>query len=291
MPAARESTSRTSSSCPSARRASPRRSSGPGACAPRPRSSRRSAASPPRWSPTRAGWASRLPSNRAGLELLAAGIERAGLVPGRAGRDRRRRRRHPALRRRRLPARDRGPDARRGSASSTSSRRGAATSRSSRSRIRSPRTTGRAGRRRRAGSASASSCSATTCSSRTVERLERGIAEGVANAVLVKPNQCGTLTDAARRRPPRTEAGYATVVSARSRRHRGRLARRPRRRLARRPDQGGLDDALASARRSGTACCASRLRQAPRPGSRGRSALAPREVPSLRTDKGSDPGV
>jgi enolase len=49
-----------------------------------------------------------------------------------------------------------------------------------------------------------------------VERLERGIAEGIANAVLVKPNQCGTLSDALAAVRRARAAGYATVVSARS---------------------------------------------------------------------------
>jgi enolase len=49
-----------------------------------------------------------------------------------------------------------------------------------------------------------------------VERLERGIGSGVANAILVKPNQCGTLSEAARAVRRAQETGYATVVSARS---------------------------------------------------------------------------
>jgi enolase len=49
-----------------------------------------------------------------------------------------------------------------------------------------------------------------------VERLEHGISQGVANAVLIKPNQCGTLTDALATVRRAREAGYATVVSARS---------------------------------------------------------------------------
>lgn len=48
------------------------------------------------------------------------------------------------------------------------------------------------------------------------QRLERGLTEHIANAVLVKPNQCGTL-DAARTVVERARStGYATVVSARS---------------------------------------------------------------------------
>ena len=47
-------------------------------------------------------------------------------------------------------------------------------------------------------------------------RLEEGIATGLANAVLVKPNQVGTLTEARRVLERAREAGYATVLSARS---------------------------------------------------------------------------
>jgi enolase len=47
-------------------------------------------------------------------------------------------------------------------------------------------------------------------------RLERGIARGVANAILVKPNQCGTLSDAHAALARAAAAGYATIVSARS---------------------------------------------------------------------------
>lgn len=47
-------------------------------------------------------------------------------------------------------------------------------------------------------------------------RLEQGIERGVANAVLVKVNQAGTVTRAERTVRRAHEAGYATVVSARS---------------------------------------------------------------------------
>ena len=49
-----------------------------------------------------------------------------------------------------------------------------------------------------------------------VGRLERGLRDGAANAVLVKPNQCGTLSGAQTTVERAREAGYATVVSARS---------------------------------------------------------------------------
>ncbi len=49
-----------------------------------------------------------------------------------------------------------------------------------------------------------------------LQRLERGIAAGVANAVLVKPNQTGTLSKARAVVERAQQVGYATVVSARS---------------------------------------------------------------------------
>jgi enolase len=49
-----------------------------------------------------------------------------------------------------------------------------------------------------------------------VERLTRGVDQRVANAVLVKPNQCGTLSRAAACVALAGESGYASVVSARS---------------------------------------------------------------------------
>ncbi len=48
------------------------------------------------------------------------------------------------------------------------------------------------------------------------DRLERGIAMGVANAILVKPNQIGTLTETLETVRLATAASYASVVSHRS---------------------------------------------------------------------------
>ncbi|MEI7761492.1 MAG: phosphopyruvate hydratase [Thermoleophilia bacterium] len=48
------------------------------------------------------------------------------------------------------------------------------------------------------------------------ERLGAGIRDGIANAVLVKPNQVGTLSDARQAVEIARSAGYATVLSARS---------------------------------------------------------------------------
>ncbi len=49
-----------------------------------------------------------------------------------------------------------------------------------------------------------------------LERLERGIREGVANAVLVKMNQIGTLTETFEVIDRARQAGYEAVISARS---------------------------------------------------------------------------
>jgi enolase len=49
-----------------------------------------------------------------------------------------------------------------------------------------------------------------------VEFLRRGIAEGVANAILVKVNQIGTLTETLDTIDVARQAGYATVISHRS---------------------------------------------------------------------------
>jgi enolase len=48
------------------------------------------------------------------------------------------------------------------------------------------------------------------------ERLERGIADGIGNAILVKPNQNGTLSGTRQVLRRAQQAGFATVLSARS---------------------------------------------------------------------------
>ena len=64
---------------------------------------------------------------------------------------------------------------------------------------------------------SAAGCNswATTSSSRTSHRLRRGIDEGVANAVLIKLNQIGTLTETLDACALAHSAGYRTVISHR----------------------------------------------------------------------------
>jgi enolase len=49
-----------------------------------------------------------------------------------------------------------------------------------------------------------------------VERLSRGITEGVANSILIKVNQIGSLTETLDSMRMAAEAGYTSVVSHRS---------------------------------------------------------------------------
>jgi len=49
-----------------------------------------------------------------------------------------------------------------------------------------------------------------------VERLQRGITAGVANAILIKPNQVGTLTETLDTVALATRSGYSSVISHRS---------------------------------------------------------------------------
>lgn len=49
-----------------------------------------------------------------------------------------------------------------------------------------------------------------------VERIERGIGDGAANSVLIKPNQVGTVTDTYEAVRTAKDAGYETVMSHRS---------------------------------------------------------------------------
>ncbi len=49
-----------------------------------------------------------------------------------------------------------------------------------------------------------------------VERLERGINEGIANSILIKVNQIGTLTETIAAVNMAKNAGYTSVMSHRS---------------------------------------------------------------------------
>ena len=65
-------------------------------------------------------------------------------------------------------------------------------------------------------SATRSSWSATTCSSPTPSILNEGIDKGVANSILIKVNQIGTLTETLEAIDMAHDAGYTAVISHRS---------------------------------------------------------------------------
>ena len=79
------------------------------------------------------------------------------------------------------------------------------------------------------------------------ERLRSGIKMGVANSILVKVNQIGSLTETLDAVDMAHRAGYTSVMSHRSGRDRGFDHCRPRRRLQLRADQDRLAVALRSA--------------------------------------------
>ena len=49
-----------------------------------------------------------------------------------------------------------------------------------------------------------------------LDRLERGISDGIANSILVKPNQVGTLTETLKVITWAQQGGFSPVISARS---------------------------------------------------------------------------
>ena len=96
------------------------------------------------------------------------------------------------------------------------------------------------------------------------ERLARGIERGVANAILIKVNQIGTLTETLDAIELAQQRGYATVISHRS----GETEDTTIADLAVATDAGQIKTGAPSrttGRRSTTSCCASRRSSATRP--------------------------
>ena len=82
--------------------------------------------------------------------------------------------------------------------------------------------------------------SATICSSPTSNSCSKGIDEGIANSILIKVNQIGTLTETLDAIDLARRNGYTSVISPPLRRNRRHHHRRHRRRHQRRPDQDRL---------------------------------------------------
>ena len=208
--------------------------------------------------------------NEAALQLLLRGDRQGGLHAGHRHRARRSTARQRVLQGRRVRrSSPRGRTLTRAQIRRLCSRPGATSIRSSASRTAWPRTTGTAGSCSPTGSARTCSSSATTCSSPTRRSSRKGIAKGVANSILIKINQIGTLTETFAAIEMAKRAGYTAVISHRSgetedthhRRHRGRHQRRCRSRPAR--------CRAPTASPSTTSCCASR-----------KTSATPRAIPA-----------
>ena len=131
-------------------------------------------------------------------------------------------------------------------------------------------------RAHRSASATACSSSATTCSSRTSSASQRGIERGVANSILVKVNQIGTLTETLDTMHAREPSRLHGDDVAPQRRDRGRR-RSP---TSRSPPTAGRSRPArrraATASRSTTSSCASRRSSGPAAAYLGRAALGRR---------------
>ena len=124
---------------------------------------------------------------------------------------------------------------------------------------------GRLGRCSPRRSATGSSSWATTCSSPTSSASSGASTPGVANSILVKVNQIGSLTETLDDRRPRHPLGVHLGDVAPLGRDRGRHHRRPRGRHQLRPDQDRRARPAATGWPSTTSCCASRRTSASPP--------------------------
>ena len=160
------------------------------------------------------GFAPNLEHNRAALDLIVEAIGKAGYTPGRdialaidVGGDR-------VLPRWRVPLRRQAADRRRRWPPSTPTGRPA--TRSCRSRTRCPRRTGPAGRTFTGLVGDRVQVVGDDLFVTNPERLRRGIAEKSANALLVKVNQIGTVSETFDAVSLAHRAGFACMISHRS---------------------------------------------------------------------------
>ena len=160
------------------------------------------------------GFAPSLDSNRAALDLIVEAIGTTGLHGRRRHRARARRRRVGVLRRRRVHLRGRGQDVRADDRATTST--SSTATRSSRSRTRSTRRTGTAGSALTEQLDDKVQIVGDDLFVTNPERLGRGIEVGAANALLVKVNQIGTLTETFDAVDLAHRHGYRCMMSHRS---------------------------------------------------------------------------
>ena len=162
------------------------------------------------------GFAPNLGSNREAIELVLRGDRAGGLPPGRADRDRARPGCLRVLRGGRLRPGRRGRQEELRGARRACGRTGPAATRSSRSRTASPSRTGTAGRSSRSASARQLQLVGDDLFVTNPGILREGIERGVANSILIKVNQIGTLTETLEAIRVARGAGYSAVMSHRS---------------------------------------------------------------------------
>ena len=158
------------------------------------------------------GFAPDLDSSEAAIEVILEAAERAGHRD--SGRDRARPGRERDLLRRRLPVR--GPRARRAPRCRVLGRPRRSATRSSRSKTASPRTTGRRGQMLTSELGDRVQLVGDDLFVTNPERLRQGIERSVANSILVKVNQIGTLTETIEAVRLAQANGYTAVMSHRS---------------------------------------------------------------------------
>ena len=177
------------------------------------------AARPGHWaaaSATRAASRPTSSSNEAALRRAHEGHRGGRLHARRGPRDRARPGDQRDLRRRPLRPRARGPRAVARTRWRATGATSARATRSSRSRTAWTRRTGTAGRASRSCSATSVQLVGDDLFVTNTERLERGIELGVANSILIKVNQIGTLSETLDAIEMAREAGYTAVMSHRS---------------------------------------------------------------------------
>ena len=162
------------------------------------------------------GFAPDLPNNAAAIDVILEAIDKAGYKPGKQVwiamdpaatefYDAKTRKLH-----------DRRQGARLGRHGRPARRAGSTSIRSARSKTAAPKTIGTAGSCSPSGSASKVQLVGDDLFVTNTERLQRGIDEGIANSILIKVNQIGTLTETIEAIELATRNGYTSVTSHRS---------------------------------------------------------------------------
>ena len=209
---------------------------------------------------------------------------RAGLPARRRDRARARHRVHRVLPRRPLRARGRGRRVLVGRVGRAGSPRCATATRSCRSRTAWPRTTGTAGPRSPRALGDRVQLVGDDLFVTNVERLQQGIDRGVANSILIKVNQIGTLSETLDTMRARVAPRLHRDDVAPQRRDRGRDHRRPRGRHQLRADQGRRAGAQRPGREVQPAAA---HRGGARSGRRRTSGAAPRSRGHAMAERGA----